>query len=201
MRVLFWTGNFWPDIGGTATFATRLLPVLKQRGYEILVVAASSGPNQPTQDNFKGIPVQRFPFWDQNSYRMIERLFSLKKAVSILKCEFSPDLIHLSSLNLGHFFHLETKGTHPPPVVVTLHGYHDPMELVPTKISSLEEKILNSADWVTGVSQNLMDTFRKLTPSIIPRSTVIHNGLDLPLVLPRPLPVDPPPSSFIWVDW
>lgn len=192
MRVLFWTGKFWPEIGGTATFATRLLPVLKQRGYEILVVAAQSSPNQPSQDTFKGIPVKRFPFWDQNTYKMIERLSAIKKSVGILKREFSPDLIHLNTLNLSHFFHLETKETHPSPVIATLHGYKDSKELAPQNLSSLEEKVLHSANWVTGVSHSLMDKFRKLSPAIIQRSTVIHNGLDIPPVLPKPLPVDPP---------
>ena len=192
MKILFWTGKFWPHIGGTATFATRLLPVLKQRGYEILVVAAQSSPNQPSQDTFKGIPVKRFPFWDPNTYTMIERLAMTKKNVGILKREFSPDLIHLSSMNMGHFFHLETKETHPAPVVVTLHGYNDSKEVTPQNLSSLEEKVLKSANWVTGVSHDLMDKFRKLIPDIIPRSTVIHNGLDLPPVLPTPLPFNPP---------
>ena len=126
MRILFWTGKFWPETGGTATFARRILPVLQRRGYEVLVVAAQSSPNQPPQDSYKGIPVKRFPFWDPNTYRMIDRLSSLKRTVSILKREFSPDLIHLSTLNLSHFFHLETRKAHSSPVVVTLHGFENP---------------------------------------------------------------------------
>jgi len=192
MKILFWTGNFWPHIGGTATFATKVLPVLKQRGYEILVVASERCSTLSPQESFKGIPVRRFPFWDPNTYTMIERLAMTKKNVGLLKREFSPDLIHLSSMNMGHFFHLETKETHPAPVVVTVHGYNDSKEVTLKNLSSLEEKVLKSANWVTGVSHNLMGKFRKVMPDIIPRSTVIHNGLDLPHVPPTPLPFKPP---------
>lgn len=192
MRLLFWTGKFWPEIGGTATFATRLLPVLKLRGYEILVVAAQNSPNQSSQDTFKGIPVKRFPFWDQNTYKKIERLSSIKKSVAMLKREFSPDLIHLSTLNLSHFFHLETRQAHASPVMVTLHGFQDSKETDHHNHTTLGEQVLDSASWVTGVSHSLLDQARLLTPGIIPRSSVIHNGLDIPTVLPKPLPVDPP---------
>ncbi len=197
MRILFWTGKFWPDIGGTATFATRLLPVLKQRGYEILVVAAQSHPNQPLQDIFKDIPVNRFPFWDQNSYKQIDRLMLIKKRVADIKKNFSPDLIHLSSMNLSHFFHLETNHVHFSPVLVTLHGYNAAKARDSQFISSLEGKVLNSADWVTGVSRALMDKFRKVAPGIISRSTIIYNGLEHPYVLPKPLPRDPPTLLYV----
>jgi len=192
MRILFWTGKFWPDIGGTATFATRLLPILQRRGYEILVVAAQSSPNQPFRDTFKGIPVHRFPFWDQNSYRMMERLLSIKKTVAILKDEFSPDLIHLSSLNVSHFFHLQTRTSYSSPVVVTLHGFQDDTEQSHKDHSTLGKQVLDSANWVTGVSHVLMDKFRQWIPGIIPRSSVIHNGMNAPEILPTPLPFDPP---------
>jgi glycogen(starch) synthase len=123
---------------------------------------------------------------------MIDRLSSLKRTVSILKREFSPDLIHLSTLNLSHFFHLETRQAHSSPVVVTLHGFENPSEPVHSNHSTLKERVLDSANWVTGVSHGLMDQARLMAPGIIPRSSVIHNGLDLPPVLPKPLPVDPP---------
>ena len=192
MRILFWAGNFWPQVGGTATFAARLLPALKQRGYDILVVAPQSDPNQPSQDNFLGIPVRRFPFWDSNTYKMFERISSTKKNVASLKREFSPDLIHLSALDIGHFFHVETKEAHSSPILVTLHGNQDSTNPLIQKRSTLEDRVLESASWVTCVSKALLEQKHQLTPGIKLRSTVIHNGLDLPPVLPTPLPYSPP---------
>lgn len=192
MRILFWTGKYWPDIGGTATFATRLLPALQERGHEILVVAAQSHQDHPLQDSYQGIPVKRFPFWDPKTYQRIDHVFSVKKDVAHLKRKFSPDLIHLSSLNLSHFFHLETASIYQAPVIVTVHGYHDFNDGGAYHLTSLEEKVLAAANWVTGVSGTIMENFRKLLPVIRTRSTVIHNGMELPPVLPGPLPFAPP---------
>lgn len=197
MKVLFWTGKFWPEIGGTATFATRLLPILQQRGYEFLVVAAQTHPGQSLQDCFEGIPIERFPFWDPDSYKMIDRLSAIKQRVKCLKRAFSPDLIHLSTLSLSQFFHLETRKESSSRVVVTLHGFQDPSSQAPEIHATMGKKILNSADWVTGVSSALLDQARSLTPSIIPRSSVIHNGLAPPSVLPMPLPGPPPVLVFL----
>ena len=66
------------------------------------------------------------------------------------------------------------------------------MEPVHNNHSTLKEQVLDSANWVTGVSHGLMDHAHLMAPGIIPRSSVIYNGLDLPPVLPKPLPVDPP---------
>ena len=51
MRVLFWTGGFWPNIGGVEVLATRVLPALKCRGYEfVIVVPQSRVPSRPEED-------------------------------------------------------------------------------------------------------------------------------------------------------
>ena len=60
MRILFWTGNFWPMIGGIEVLAAKLLPALQERGCEFLVVTTSH-PGLPQEGQFKGIPIYRFP--------------------------------------------------------------------------------------------------------------------------------------------
>src|SRR5262245_24884059 len=62
VRILFWTEQFWPAIGGAEIFATKLLPALQTRGYEPVVVTDQTSPDLPTEAQYKGIPVYRLPF-------------------------------------------------------------------------------------------------------------------------------------------
>ena len=41
MRVLFWSGTFWPYIGGIEVLGAKLLPALRERGYEFMVVTSA----------------------------------------------------------------------------------------------------------------------------------------------------------------
>ena len=61
MRILFWSGTFWPVVGGIEVLATKLLPALQERGFEFMVVT-SRRPELPQEEQFQGIPVRRFPF-------------------------------------------------------------------------------------------------------------------------------------------
>lgn len=63
MRVLFWSGAFWPKIGGVEVWAARLLPALQDRGYQYAVVTAQNRTDLSAEDQYRGIPVFRFPFW------------------------------------------------------------------------------------------------------------------------------------------
>ena len=57
MRVLFWSSAFWPSIGGVQVLASQLLPALKERGIQHLVVSTNSGCDEHEVAQFDGIPV------------------------------------------------------------------------------------------------------------------------------------------------
>src|SRR5207249_1628336 len=46
--------------------------------------------------------------------------------------------------------------------------------------------------WVVGWSAAILDKGRQLVPEITARSSVIYNGLEVPSLLPRPLPTETP---------
>src|SRR5207249_4875067 len=62
-RVLYWSERFWPAIGGVGISASKLLPALRARGYEFVVVTSKDYSDLPEEDHFKGISLYRFPFW------------------------------------------------------------------------------------------------------------------------------------------
>jgi glycogen(starch) synthase len=194
MRILFWAGNFWPRIGGTAIFADKVLPALHRRGHDLMVIAPQSSADQPKKDQFHGIPVYRFPFWQNRTFSDVEQLMNTIKQVGDLKKNFSPDIVHISGLDIGNFFHLETARVHSAPTLVTLHDSQmqdNQTNAVPT-LETLMGRILKSADWVTCVSNDLLTYLHGLMPNLKHKSSLVYNGLAQPQLIPSALPTNPP---------
>jgi glycogen(starch) synthase len=182
MRVLFWSLGFLPEIGGIEVLAGKLLPAMRQRGHEYLIVTSRNNPSLPEQTIYKGIPIHRFPFWQ--SLANVDELVGVTQQVAKLKRLFAPDLIHLNGVGRDSFFHLVTAGAHAAPLLITLHG-----EWV-RQADALVESALRSADWVAGCSDAILKVGQRLAPDIIPHSCVIYNAVEQPAKVPESLPVD-----------
>jgi len=187
MRVLFWCANFWPETGGAEILAANLLPSLQERGVEFLVITAQTNLEHPSEDNFKGIPIFRFPF--RESFRHIEHLEEVSRGVAKLKKTFNPELVHISSVDVSTFFHLKVGKAPSPPLFVTLHNA--PAKNTPG-FKSVVGRVIRQADWVTCVSEWVLHDTRRLFPEILHSSSVVYNGLEPPTTTPGPLPFDPP---------
>ena len=187
MRVLFSSGAFWPVIGGVEVRAAKLLPALRDRGHEFIVVTGQSSPDLPAQATFQGIPIYRFPFGEigQN----LNRLTKIQQQIQELKRSFAPDLIHRNGVGADGLFCLTAAKAPPVPLVVTLIN---DLLTHSTRQDSLLGHLLRSADWVTTVSAAALVQTRALVPEIISRSTVIHSGLQDQGCVPPPLPTDVP---------
>jgi glycogen(starch) synthase len=184
MRVLFWTETFWPNIGGVEVLAAKFLLALRCRGYEFVIVAPQSGDCRPEQDNYRGIPVYRLPF--SGAMTNIDRLIYLREQVIRLKRTFRPHLIHINAVGPTIFFHQLTRNVHAAPLLVTLHGAWT------SQIDALVERTLRDANWVAGCCGAIVDKARGLAEAVVPRSGVIHNGLETPALAPAPLSFDAP---------
>lgn len=184
MRVLFWSGTFWPSIGGVQVLASKLLPSLENRGYHHLVVTEQGHgiPNQFT--HYKGISIHRFSFW--NSMANVDQLMQIRKQVAQLISSFAPDIIHINGVGRSDFFYHLTAEAYPAPLVVTLHGPWLP------EAELIVGRTLRKATWVVGCSSSMIELGRKLIPKISPRSSVIHNALVHPTIPSEPLPTDIP---------
>jgi glycogen(starch) synthase len=184
LRVLFWTGTFWPHIGGVEVLAASLLPAMRDRGFEFVVVAPQSTPELPVESDYKGIRVVRIAFW--KAYNDIDAVMHIRQQIADLKRSFTPHLIHKNTVGLGDFFYLVTADVQPAPLLVTLHGEW------PAQTDPFTARLLRSADWVVGCSAAILEKGRTLAPEIEPRSSIIHNGLDAPSQAPDPLPTAEP---------
>jgi glycogen(starch) synthase len=193
MRVLFWSSTFLPKIGGIEILAAKLLPALRDRGYEFMVVTSLSSPDLPRETSYGGIPVHRFPFlwWSAND---LDRVMTLRQGVAQLKRNFAPDLIHINGTHISAFFHLTTAAQYPVPSLVTLHNerFADDRPEHNAGNDTMLGRILRSADWVSCVSAAVLVEVRRLVPEIGVHSSVIHNGLAIPPLAPTPLPFHAP---------
>lgn len=194
MKVLVWTPQFWPDIGGIEVFLSKTLPSLQEIGHEFKVVASDPESNREDVTEFNGILVHRFPFWRALAKRDLAQIARIRREISALKLTYQPDLVHIHYPGHIAYFHLHTAKTHPAPTLLTIHT---PFPGARSETDTLFSQALRSADWVTAVSQaTLADTIESV-PDLRHRSSVIHNGLPVPQVLPTPLPFDPPRILYV----
>ena len=103
MRVLFWSLNFWPNIGGIEVLAAKLVPALRDRGYELLVVAPKSSPELADEAQYHGIPIHRFSFQNTTSTGRYRPFGGGRQKVAKLKSAFAPDLVHINGVGLTDF--------------------------------------------------------------------------------------------------
>ena len=188
MRVLFWSETFWPRVGGVENLAARLLPALRNRGHEFIVVTWGT-PDLPSEELYVDIPVHRFPFFPGIQPGNINPLTEAAAKVRKLKQEFRPDLVHVNSYGGSVLFHLMTANAHPAPTLVTLH---QALPNAPVGQETLLGKVLRSADWVTTCSKAVLEQTRELLPEISSRTSVIYNALELPDASAVPLRFDAP---------
>jgi glycogen synthase len=188
-RVLFWSERFWPSIGGVGISASKLLPALQARSYEFIVVTLKEHFDLPEQDQFKGIPVYRFPFWSSLAKGDVSRIVELRTRIAQLKQAFQPDLTHIAFLGGSVVFHLHTTDAYPSPLLVSIDSSFPDRGLGQ---DSLTGRILRLADWVTCVSAARLAEARKLVPEIINRSSIIYNGREVPACHPEPLSFETP---------
>ena len=188
-RVLFWVEQFWPVIGGTEIFSTKLLPALQTRGYEFIVMTDQHSPDLPTEAQYKGIPIYRLPFRTVLADRKVDQMPLVRQQVAKLKQTFGPDLVHMHGVTFSAFFCLETRNAHTAPLLVTLINEVQPGQ---STDHGLWRRVLSTATWVTGKATAVLSQARQLVPEILPRSSMIYNGLKISALSPAPLPFAPP---------
>lgn len=188
MRILFWSETFWPRVGGVENLAARLLPALRARGHEFMVVTWAH-TEYPDKIQYKEIPVYRFPFFSRGPqggvYPIMEHIWQVAR----LKQSFAPDLVHINSYGRSILFHLMTANAHPAPVLLTLH---QALPNEPVGRDTVLGRLLATADWVVAVSDSVLAHAAHLAQRIVPCSSVIHNALEIPAGNPAPISFDRP---------
>jgi glycogen(starch) synthase len=170
MKILYWTPRYWPTIGGTQVLALATIKGLAHRGHEILIATSQESVNQPSGDNHEGIPIRRFPFWAALSRRDPAQILTTKKAVSQMKKEFGPDIIHLDFSGYTAFFHVETADAVSAPTVLELHS---DLSGIRRGGDTTAQRLFEEVAWVSAVSRAALAAAQSEFPGIMGRSSVI----------------------------
>ncbi|HJU65348.1 MAG TPA: glycosyltransferase family 4 protein [Gemmatimonadaceae bacterium] len=188
MRVMYWSQLYAPYIGGVEVLSAKLLAGLRERGHELVVVTSHGYLNLPDVMEHEGVPVHRFLFPSALANRDLDLIVRERRRLAALKREFRPQLLHVNISDPSFLFHYQTADAWPAPIVVTLPVF------IPDGggVESLMGRALREAAWVTAPSEAVLEDTRRVVPDIVPRSSVLLNGLDMPAVEPGPLPFDPP---------
>lgn len=191
VRVLFWSELFRPYIGGNETMAAELLPTLRAKGHEFVVVTSHDWLSLPDRDDHRGIPVHRFPFRPAVASRSTGAIAGLRREVAAFVEQMAPDLIHLSPVGpSAYFLPLSSPATRAVPLLVHLHG-----ELLASQASgqgSMLRRVLHQAAWVVSVSAAVLAQVTEAFPSVRRRSSVIPNAVREPVEAPAELSFEPP---------
>jgi glycogen synthase len=192
MRILYWVDAFPPLIGGVEVLSGQFVRALQRRGHEIVVFSSRGNADLPDRMDFFGIPVHRFSFNKALLKRDLNLIKTIRNRTNELQADFQPDLVHLNFSAPSAFFHLFAHRAGRLPCLETIHAFIEPA----SGQDSLHARILASVDWVVGVSDAMLRDARRLVPEITPRSSVIHNALEMPSLEPAPLPFDCPSVLF-----
>ena len=190
MKILYWSGLFWPHMGGVEVLALDFIPALQKKGYEFIVLTSQSSSVLPLKEIYNGIFIYRVPFHQGLENHNIEEIKRVKDLVSEIKQNYKPDLIHVNSVDASLYYHLITSHSeNSAPVLLTVHSL--PPHI--TNKDSLAMKLLNTAEWITTASaamytavNNIIDNADKQNHSLI------YYGIKMPDMKPAPLPFSPP---------
>lgn len=187
-RVLLWSNAFWPLIGGVEVLGEKLATTLVQRGHEFVVVTDRVA-GFPDYSEHNGVRIHRLPMFDAVNSGSVEQWVDVRKRVSDIKREFRPQLVWDYLVQVDSMFHLMTESAHAAPTLATLHASFAPGMLGE---NSAVRKVMTQAAWTAACSSHALIETRRELPEISARSSVIWNGLDMPLHTVQPLPFDAP---------
>ncbi len=188
MKVLFWTQQYWPYIGGVEVLSRHYVADMRAQGIEIFVVTGHGNLDLPDEDEVDGIAIYRFRFLQALGARDTGEILRIRRRVAALKQRLQPDIVHFNLSDPSLFFHLQTAMPDMPSLVSIQ------LALPPTAADerTLLGQALRQSDWVTANSGAILEDLHQIAPYTVPKSSLVYNGYPLPATLVAGLPFDPP---------
>jgi glycogen(starch) synthase len=197
MRILFITPLFLPRLGGLEMLTAELLAGLRSRGHEVSLLTAHLDEAAGGRAVVDGIDVLRSDIHQVLRDRDTAGMLRMRRETWQLVDDFRPDVIHGHDASPNLWLYLRGSRRTRRPVLFTLHNVMSRQyEANPGGVPGLAT-MMREVDWVTGVSQDVVDDALALEPSIAARVSIVPNGVAAP---PRePVPVPDGPASFLAV--
>jgi glycosyltransferase involved in cell wall biosynthesis len=175
MSILVVPTRYVPHVGGIETLLRHTLPLLRDQGFEPVVVTEIDDDG-PATDVVDGVPVYRLPF--VAAARSPDPLAILDVTARLRDIEAQHDvtLRHVHGLDFGMFF-VWRRHRAPLPLVVSVHGTLEG----PLPFNRISTRMLEMAEAVTAVSNGVRESVAAEIPELDPdRVRVIPNAIEAP---------------------
>jgi glycosyltransferase involved in cell wall biosynthesis len=177
MTILVVTPRYSPYVGGIETLMLDLLPALRDRGRDIVVVTGVDD-EQGRSDVVDGIPVHRLPFAKALRSTDPGAMFDVMSQLRAIELEHDVRVRHMHGLDLAtYWFAWREHRRRPLPFVVSVHGTLEELTW-----AEGAHGMLRDADVVTAVSEAVRDYVEREVTGLRGSVTVIPNGLRPPVV-------------------
>lgn len=185
MRILHWTDNFLPNIGGVETLVHALALAQMEAGHEVWVLTRRH-LDRPTEDVWAGVPVWRRPFADDAYATRPRELGAAVKWCLEVRRRLRPDVVHSHVSGASGFYEMLSRSAGDCPVVITPHGL---FEGIPQP-DLMKRRMLREAAAVTGISMHCARGLERQLGR--PGVRLVLNGVQPPAVQPVAAPVGGP---------
>jgi glycogen(starch) synthase len=188
VRILFLTPLYVPCVGGLETLVRQLAPEVVSRGHDVAIITSHGRESISGFEYVDDIPVLRVDAHDVVEARDAEGILRVELEILRFAREFHPDLVHSHDAGPVLWMYRRAARRESRPLVVTLHNV---MTRKFASVLVVLAKMLRDADWVTGVSQAVVDDVLSYERSVASRMSVITNGIVPPVVDVSPSPDGP----------
>ena len=179
VRLLFLTPLYVPCVGGLETLVRQLVPELASRGHEVAIITSHGRESISGFEYLDDIPVRRVDAHEVVEARDAEGILRVEMEILRFAREFDPDLVHSHDAGPVLWMYRRAARREHRPLVVTLHNV---MTRKFASVLAVLAKMLRDADWVTGVSQAVVDDVLGYERSVASRMSVITNGIVPPVL-------------------
>jgi glycosyltransferase involved in cell wall biosynthesis len=161
MSVLVVPTRYTPNVGGIETLLRHTLPLLRDQGYNPLIVTEVGG-ELPSFSVIDGIPVYRLPFVAAAHSNNPASILDVTRRLRDIEAEHDVALRHIHGLDYNMFFVWRRHQHAPLPLVISVHGTLD----APLPFNRITLRMLGSADAVTAVSNGVRDSVAAAVPEL-----------------------------------
>jgi glycosyltransferase involved in cell wall biosynthesis len=161
MSVLVVPTRYMPNVGGIETLLRHTLPLLRDQGYDPIIVTEVGG-ELPSSSVIDGVPVYRLPFVAAAHSNNPASILDVTRRLRDIEAEHDVALRHIHGLDYNMFFVWRRHQHAPLPLVISVHGTLD----APLPFNRITLRMLGSADAVTAVSNGVRDSVAAAVPEL-----------------------------------
>ena len=161
MSVLVAPTRYMPNVGGIETLLRHTLPLLRDQGYDPVVVTEVGG-DLASASVIDGVPVYRLPFVAAAHSNKPASILDVTRRLRDIEAEHDVALRHVHGLDYNMFFVWRRQQRAPLPLMISVHGTLD----APLPFNRITLRMLASADAVTAVSNGVRDSVAAAVPEL-----------------------------------